>query len=68
MEALKRNIADLETNMEWRVEEKTIAKVNEITRPRPEDRRLYCGRPNGAVTVAELRRQQLGQRGAAGSK
>jgi hypothetical protein len=29
-EALKRKIADLETNMERRVEEKTIAKVNEI--------------------------------------
>jgi hypothetical protein len=29
-EALKRKIADLETNMERRVEEKTVAKVNEI--------------------------------------
>jgi hypothetical protein len=29
-EALKRKIADLETNMERRVEEKTIVKVNEI--------------------------------------
>jgi hypothetical protein len=30
MEALKIKIADLETNMERRVEEKTIVKVNEI--------------------------------------
>jgi hypothetical protein len=30
MQALKRKIADLETNMERRVEEKTVAKVNEI--------------------------------------
>jgi hypothetical protein len=30
MEALERKIADLETNMERRVEEKTVAKVNEI--------------------------------------
>jgi hypothetical protein len=29
-EALKRKIADLETNMERRVEEKTVAKVNKI--------------------------------------
>jgi hypothetical protein len=29
-EALKRKIADLETNMERRVKEKTVAKVNEI--------------------------------------
>jgi hypothetical protein len=29
-EALKRKIADLATNMERRVEEKTVAKVNEI--------------------------------------
>jgi hypothetical protein len=30
MEALKRKIADLETNIERRVEEKTVVKVNEI--------------------------------------
>jgi hypothetical protein len=30
MEALKRKITDLETNMERRVKEKTIAKFNEI--------------------------------------
>jgi hypothetical protein len=30
MEALKRKIADLETTMERRVEEKTVAKFNEI--------------------------------------
>jgi hypothetical protein len=30
MEALKRKIEDLETNMERRVKEKTVAKVNEI--------------------------------------
>jgi hypothetical protein len=30
MEALRRKITDLETNMERRVEEKTVAKVNEI--------------------------------------
>jgi hypothetical protein len=29
-EALKRKIADLETNMDRMVEEKTVAKVNEI--------------------------------------
>jgi hypothetical protein len=65
MEALNRKIVDLEINMERRVEEKTVAKVNEII---PEDRRLYHGRPNGAATVAEFRREQLRQRGTVGSK